>query len=242
MSARRRREAYESREKWTSHGSHAACNDVGRMKKHLLVVATAVALAIPAAAHADERTPAEGAPAEAAAAARPVAPPTHRDLLVTLGAGAFGDGVRGDPGTAGTVLALYRTGPLALGGTIETGGHAKEYTYLGFAPTAGVFAPTPRWLSLGLLGSLGAHHYDVRDGEASGTTPFVGARIVTGVELGGSARLFLGLQAFWDHDLARQHVVQVSDGPPGDYGGATQYDVGTFRWGGLLAAGGAFDL
>ncbi|MBS2016664.1 MAG: hypothetical protein JST00_27520 [Deltaproteobacteria bacterium] len=177
---------------------------------------------------------------------RPVA---HDDLLVVATAGGMGDG--GDVGGSLGVVALRQSGWLGYGATFDYGGKLFDYEVVGVAPMIGLFLDTPRWARVGLAATAGVHAYSgvgkglfTRDPGASGTTGFVGARLFLGGEVGGAARLHVGMQLSAEEDLARLQRSYTFEG--GGFGAprleSTTHTIGAFRYGALLALGGAFDL
>ena len=109
-------------------------------------------------------------------------------------------------------------------------------------------------MRVGIAGVVGAHVYSgvgqgllSRDPGAAGTTAFVGLRGFLGAELGGAARLHLGLQLSLDDDLARirePYTYRESGGLFSDrtFDTTTTHTVGFLRFGTAIALGGAFDL
>ena len=185
----------------------------------------------------------------------PDAPPppareAHDDLLVTGTAGVFAD--RGDTGGSLGAAVLRQQGWLGYGVTFDYGGKLFDYEDVGAAPMVGLFVDSPRWVRVGLAGSLGLHSYSgvekgflSRDPGATGTTGYVGARLFLGGEAGGAARFHFGFQLFAEEDLAR--VRRTYSFEQSSFGGTSRpetvtHTVGAFRCGTLLAIGGAFDL
>jgi len=168
-----------------------------------------------------------------------LAPPRSpaADVLVAFGASLLADS-ENRSGAALDVKVVYRRGLLGLGGLAEVGSAVFDYSYAGVGPMAGIFAPGPKWLRAGLLGTAGVHAYWGVDGVGwfggcpcgSGALPFTGLRGMLGVDV---AFVHVGLQAFADADLGR---VQGSLVDP-DTGARSPYSAGTFRFGGGLALG-----
>jgi hypothetical protein len=178
----------------------------------------------------------------------------HDDILVTGGAGFLGD-ERHVGGTL-ALTGLRQKGLLGYGATFEYSGAVLDYTSVTAAPTIGVFVDSPRWMRIGLAAVGGVHSYrgvdagfiSSSDPGASGTTAFVGARAFVGAEVGGKARLHIGLQLSADDDLSRirwpytfDQTAFVANGASARSETAT-HTVGTFRVGALVALGTAFDL
>lgn len=163
------------------------------------------------------------------------------DLLLTAGLSIFGDRA-GSGGVSLEEKVVYRRGMLGLGGLAEQSSKIFDYQAYSFAPAAGVFAPGPKWLRAGVLGTVGARIYQNADGIgwfgscpcANGTLAFTGARAIVGVDFW---YLHVGAHAFADTDLGTlTRTVQ------NESGGAQTLSVGTYRYGGGLAIGPRFDL
>jgi hypothetical protein len=238
---------FEGRARWIERGAgtpserafvSSSCDDVTR----------GLALAI-GLGSAPERANAEARPTLGPAfvpTARDVVsnetPNGHRsDLLLTAGLSIFGDRA-GLGGVSLEEKVLYRRGMLGLGGIAEQSSKIFDYQAYSFAPAAGVFAPGPKWLRAGVLGTVGARIYQNADGIgwfgscpcASGTLAFTGARAIVGVDFW---YLHVGAHAFADTDLGTlTRTVQ------NESGGAQTLSVGTYRYGGGLAIGPRFDL
>ncbi len=163
------------------------------------------------------------------------------DLMITAGLSIFGDRT-GAGGVSLEEKIVYRRGLLGLGGIAEQSGKLFDYQAYSFAPMAGVFAPGPKWLRAGLLGTVGARIYQNAEGIgwfgscpcAGGTLAFTGARAIVGVDFW---YLHLGAHAFADTDLGT-----IARTVQNESGGTETLSVGTYRYGGGLALGPRFDL
>lgn len=239
---------FEGRARWIERGAgtpserafvSSSCDDVTR------ALALAVGLGSAPESAASEARPSSLGPAFAPRAhdVGPEEPPNHRrsDLLITAGLSLFGDRT-GSGGVSLEEKVVYRRGLLGLGGIAEQSTKVFDYQAYSFAPAAGVFAPGPKWLRAGLLGTLGARIYQNADGVgwfgacpcAGGTLAFTGARAIVGVDFW---YLHLGAHAFADTDLGT-----ISRSVANESGSSKTLSAGTFRYGGGLALGPRFDL
>lgn len=174
------------------------------------------------------------------------------DFMVT--AGVFED-TGGGPGVVAAGNVLYRRGWLALGGTVERGGQVLDgYEYVGAAPAAGINLPTPRWLTLSALGTMGVHHYwDVGrqflgdDPGTSGNAAFIGGRLFAGGNIGFRGKhATIGVVGFADTDLARttRHYEYTDRhwGAAPPTARTAAHEIGSSRLGAMLTVGGSFNL
>lgn len=185
-------------------------------------------------------------------AAPPKPPAPHDDVLFTASAGFFGQ----DPGGLGGSLGftgLRQKGWFAYGGTFEYSGVVFDSTSVTAAPMVGVFVEGPRWARVGIAGVGGIHSYSAvgsgllsSDPGVSGTTAFVGTRVLLGAEVGDRARFHIGLQLSVDDDLTRTRKTYSYE-EVGLFSGSSHtatatHTLGAFRYGAMLALGTAFDL
>ena len=211
-------------------------------------------LFVTTAAVADEDPALPATPTEAP---QPTPEKAHDDLLFTAGVGAFHDVENAVGGGGLSLTALRQKGWLGYGATFEYGGAVLDYTSVTAAPMVGLFLDSPRYLRLGFAAVGGIHHYSgvnggfilSRDPGASGTTAFLGARVLAGVELGGKSRFHIGVQLSADDDLSRSRKTYAFEESTFRFGGdasttteTATHTVGTFRYGGMLVLGTAFDL
>jgi hypothetical protein len=239
---------FEGRARWVERGSGTPserafvspiCDDVTRG------LALAIGLGSAPESATSEVRPASLSPAFTPPShdAVPEVSPIQRrsDILITAGLSIFGDRA-GSGGVSFEEKIIYRREMLGLGGIAEQSGKLFDYQAYSFAPVAGVFAPGPKWLRAGLLGTLGVRFYQNASGVGwfgscpcgSGTLAFTGARAILGVDFW---YLHFGAHAFADTDLGR-----VSRTVQNESGGSETLSVGTFRYGGGLALGPRFDL
>ena len=237
---------FEGRARWVARGSattserafvSSSCDDV----THGL--ALAVGLADDQEPAAEPASPSSGDPTfdpRTHDAGPKKAEKVHSDLLFSFGVSLFGDG-KGFGGASLEEKVIYRRGMLGIGGLAEQSSKVFDYQSFAFAPAIGVFAPGPKWLRAGVLGTVGARVYQNVDGVgwfggcpcASGTLPFTGVRALIGADFW---YLHVGAQAFADTDIGRITGNLQSDS------GLEKYTVGTVRFGGGLALGPRFDL
>gem|GEM_PF-2744538 len=226
---------------------------VSRRARALAPFVTALAIAgAPRLAHADDAEPEERVAATERTSGVPADDDGHAaDLLVTGGTGAFTDG--DNTGGVLTLTVLRQAGPIGYGGLFEYGGAIFDYTHVTAAPMIGIFAPSPRWLRAGAAVTAGVHVYEgvgrgflSSDPGVDGTMPFAGIRGFIGGEIGGKARLHLGLQLSADTDLARRERTssyrESSWSSSATYERTATHTIGFVRTGAALALGGAFDL
>lgn len=153
------------------------------------------------------------------------------------------------------VLALSRFDSFAVGANCQLGTGIFGNHSLSLGGSIGVFAPTPRWLELGLVGTLGARGYMgvgsglfSNDPGASAMLGFASARAVITLAVGsGSTRFTVGLHGVVDDDLGRvtksYSFQQVGGGWLGDERVRTEnttHTVGALKVGSLLALGATF--
>ncbi len=215
------------------------------MLRLLCVATTLASLSIATRALASE--PSDEPPPSELQVERPRA---HDDILLTAGAGFFGEARK--LGGAVNLTALRQKSWLGYGATLEYGGTMFDYTSVTAAPMIGVFVDGPRSLRMGIAAVGGVHVYNgvergfisSSDPGAHATTAFVGSRVFFGAELGGKARFHVGLQLSADDDLARvrnAYTFEESAFTTPHVSTAT-HTVGAFRFGAMLALGTAFDL
>jgi hypothetical protein len=238
---------FEGRAQWLARGSATkserafaspSCDDV----THGL--ALAVGLADAPEPEAEPPSPSSSGPTSSPRthdAVSKMAEKTRSDLLFSVGLSLFGD-AKGLGGASLEQKVIYRHGMLGIGGLAEQSTKVFDYKSFAFAPMVGVFAPGPKWLRAGVMGTAGARIYQDADGVGwfgscpcgSGTLPFAGLRAIAGVDVW---YLHIGAHAFADTDIGR-----IRGTLPGANGSLETYTVGTVRVGGGLAIGPRFDL
>jgi hypothetical protein len=238
---------FEGRAQWIARGSATkseralaspSCDDV----THGL--ALAVGLGDAPEPEAEPPSPSSSSPTDSPRtydAGSKKAEETRSDLLFAVGVSLFGDG-KGFGGASLEQKVIYRHGMLGIGGLAEQSTKVFDYQSFAFAPVVGVFAPGPKWLRAGVMGTAGARIYQNVDGVGwfgscpcgSGTLPFAGLRAIAGVDVW---YLHVGAHAFADTDIGR-----ITGTLPGTNGSLETYTVGTVRLGGGLAIGPRFDL
>jgi len=140
---------------------------------------------------------------------KPFVPRVH----LSAGVGVYGAS-RYQGGGLVDILGLGRIKNFAFGANLQAGTPLELFSgnhFFSIAPTAGIFAPAPPWLQVGVLGSVGIRHYEelghefFGDPGFSATLPFAGLRgiaaINTGMDEGGWT---ISLHGFVDTDLLRQ--------------------------------------
>lgn len=202
-----------------------------------------------------------GAAAQSGArdAVRPAAPrlaadAPRSDLSLRGHLGGFGD-TGDDGGVVMGATVLYRFGPLAVGGLLESGGAVFGYSYGGVAGLAGLGLRPSARVRLELLGSAGAHRYDgvgrrflSDDPGASGNSYYAGARAGSSYLFGSAATHFeLGVYGSIDEDLTREVVrYQYADeswfGEGESVTREAEQTIGTRRTSVVLALGATHDF
>lgn len=181
-------------------------------------------------------------------------------VYVTGGLGYL-NGLDGPGAVVIDLLALKRFGPLALGGNLQVGSALLSNHYASTGPSIGLFLPTPRWLEVGIVGTVGIRGYSgfsrhpnlfSDDPGASALVGFASARgiIAWAIRTTKTSRLSLGVQGLVDDDLGRtKQSYSYSDKGPllGFSGSASQprtvaaaETVGVLRVGAMLALGASF--
>lgn len=162
-----------------------------------------------------------------------------------------------DPAQAGGILigatALYRLGPVAVGGQFEGGGALFDYGFMGVGALGGVSLRPSTKLRVELLGTYGHHSYSgvgrgfmSDDPGVSGDSAYVGARAGASVIVGEKAtHLEVGMYGGYDDDLSRDVKTSryTSTGWFGDSSEQeSEHTVGTKKYSLVVAVGMTHDV